>query len=64
MIMENICPITHETLRDGKDKFGMPYKISLECGHTFDSEALYVWFKSSKTRRCPMCRGPPVVIWK
>jgi hypothetical protein len=51
-----ICGITHGRLRPGKDKFGIPYVITLDCNHSFYTNALLEWSTTNET--CPLCRIP------
>jgi hypothetical protein len=64
MMEDSLCPITFCPLKSGKNKFGVPYTLLLECGHHFDGEALLTWIKVSTNKNCPLCRGPPIVIFK
>ena len=53
---DKICGITQSRLRPGKDKYGIPYVITLDCNHSFYTNALLEW--SSQNETCPMCRIP------
>lgn len=54
----NICGITHTRLRPGKNKNGLPYTITLQCGHGFYINALLEWMKKCPNDiiTCPLCR--------
>ena len=54
---DKICPITFSRLRSGKDKTGLPYTITLNCGHRFYRKALIAWIIKSNCN-CPICRNP------
>jgi len=51
-----VCAITHVRLRPGKNRFGVPYTITLPCKHRYYRSALVQWVKSSPQQTCPMCR--------
>lgn len=55
---DNICNITFSRLRPGKNKIGIPYCITLECKHSFYTNALLEWINKSNTDiyTCPVCR--------
>ena len=58
----NKCPITQTRLRPGKNKWGIPYTIRLNCGHRFCRSAIFNWVKKSQIPTCPMCRGKIFLI--
>lgn len=55
---DKICSITHSRLRPGRDKHGIPYVYTTECGHTFYTQALLNWAKYCVGKAtCPYCRS-------
>lgn len=63
-MFNDVCAITLLPLKSGKDKKGVPRTLSLECGHSFDARALANWLKISESVNCPICRGPPVIVYR
>ncbi len=55
---EKICNITFSRLRPGKSKSGLPYCITLECSHSFYTNALLECINNCKSDvvTCPVCR--------
>lgn len=56
---DKICNITFSRLRPGKSKFGLPYCVTLNCNHSFYTNALIEWVNTSCTdiSTCPTCRA-------
>ena len=52
----SVCAITHTRLRPGVDKDGLPYVISLSCGHFFYRKVINAWYVKSSDPSCPICR--------
>lgn len=55
---DKICNITLSRIRSGKNKNGLPYCTTLECGHSFYTNPLLEWVKNCKENEstCPVCR--------
>ena len=53
---DQICGITHNRLKCGVNKNGIPFTSELNCKHRFQTNALLEWMKINST--CPLCREP------
>lgn len=53
---EELCGITLTRLRPGKNSNGIPYVVTLKCGHSFYTSALIKWIENSVNNSCPTCR--------
>lgn len=63
---DNICPITRNRLRSGKNKQGQHRTVFLKCKHGFNRRALQEWVISSHECRCPLCRVTfnPIIVFE
>lgn len=55
---DKVCGISFTRLRQGKNKNGMSYVITLPCSHSFYRYNIVKWtiFSISQTSSCPICR--------
>ena len=58
---DQICSITYSRLRPGTSEDGLPYTITLPCGHRYYRKALISWICNKVADQaeptCPQCRA-------